>query len=198
MFTSVSSVFAKRIVYLISKNVNFILENPSTSLLWRYKPLREPWRIRNELTPCIVYMQKMQLMKDQIAPSVSFPSTTSDPSKKLLKKYNCISVNVTLGSYGALTPKLEPSLQYVLVLSSQPWLKKDCYEIIAIFLRLLYAVMPHGWRSFIDLWMPNRDGGFNVSNGFSNLKQLGDMKTLSLVLPNACRAELFSHSCHVV
>ena len=34
-----------RLVYLMAKNVHFIIENPSTSLLWRYKPLREPWWI---------------------------------------------------------------------------------------------------------------------------------------------------------
>ena len=32
-----------RLQYAMAKKVNFVIENPSSTLLWRYVPLRELW-----------------------------------------------------------------------------------------------------------------------------------------------------------
>ena len=108
-----------RIVYLQSKQVKWVIENPTTSLLFRYKCIRDTcWQVHFfcfhimflscGLSPksrcffgCIAVFEVLSRT------SPVFPCAT----KKLIKRFNATVVTVHLGAYGAFTLKPVPSLK---------------------------------------------------------------------------------------
>ena len=108
-----------RIVYLQSKQVRWVIENPTTSLLFQYKCIRDTcWQVHFfcfhimflscGLSPksrcffgCIAVFEVLSRT------SPVFPSAT----KKLIKRFNATVVTVHLGAYGAFTLKPVPSLK---------------------------------------------------------------------------------------
>ena len=55
------SLFGLSLVYLYKKGVNFVIENPTTSLLFRYKPLKDPWNQLSYLILVQVFLRQLRL-----------------------------------------------------------------------------------------------------------------------------------------
>ena len=102
-FLNMCDLTVSRITYLVKRNVFFVMENPSTSLLWRYKCVKElrlMLRIRSWL-----FITEM-VMSTCLCGFNCFKHFVCTSTKNLLRKHNCISITTSLGAFGGLSPKL--------------------------------------------------------------------------------------------
>ena len=95
-----------RCEYLAKKNVYFAIENPTSSLVWRYKPLKVV-RVRVcafETRPCTM-MHIICVDKLKRAGLSSL--------QELLARHHAMEISVPLGAYGAQTESGPKSIVYI-------------------------------------------------------------------------------------
>lgn len=85
--SSVDAGLPLRCEYCTKKQIYFAIENPSSTLVWRYRPMQAGERLKSPL---------------HLTSKSAFDLT----SQKFLEKHNAISLSICLGQYGALTEKL--------------------------------------------------------------------------------------------
>ena len=87
----------------MAKKVKFVSENPSSTLLWRYVPLRE-------LRPTMLYHRVAAVVMDHVCACVWVCVSATE---KLLRKMKFMKVTIHLGCYGGATPKAAPRAAYI-------------------------------------------------------------------------------------
>lgn len=90
-----------RCVYAYAKGVSYIIENPASSLIWRYPCLRDSCC----RTPYDISNNTSFLIPTDISIPIPGRALTCDRSKKLLKKHGAKQISVSLGAFGGMTPK---------------------------------------------------------------------------------------------
>lgn len=103
-----------RCEYLFQRGVHYAIENPCSSLVWRYAPLKA-W----------LFLHKNLFLGHEIG-----KSPDASPLQAMLQRHKAMEISVPLGAYGAPTESESKSLQLACTIRGQQ-IRCDplwCYE----------------------------------------------------------------------
>ena len=88
--------FAPRLQYCWARGVHYLIENPISSLIWRYRPLR----VTSLAIQLLYVLGSTYCVTEKTNPFGPFC-----PAKKLLRKHGARQITLALGAYGSETQK---------------------------------------------------------------------------------------------